>query len=232
MAFKNKQDYFGLGSIDGLTLVSTAENKSSNVAEATDEAGFVVATEKQEDQMAPSCDFIVTNEVELSDIVLGEITAISNKNYVLGEISISTSAGSPVTVSCSGMQVEDVTNFNSCTAELPSVTLSPLHHAQTFGAFTISGTGAHLIQSTFTASSTVSTATKNNQVLAHDITDARITVTGTIQVSSSTYAAPTITPSSNWVLSSPLTETNPDGDFPTYTFTLTSYLSAIEPTNS
>lgn len=109
---------------------------------------------------------------------------------------------------------------------MPNVSISPLHHAQTFGAFTYSGTGAHLTQSTFAAECTVSTADKDGVPLAHDIVGGRVTVNGTIQVSNSSYGTPTITPSNGWGLTQPLTETNPDGDFPTYTFGLTNYLSA------
>lgn len=109
---------------------------------------------------------------------------------------------------------------------MPSVTVSPLHHAQTFGAFAITGAGAHLTQSSFAAECTVSTADKDGVPLAHDIVGGKVTVTGTIQVSNSAYGVPTVTPTNGWSFTSPLTETNPDGDFPTYTFGLTTYLSA------
>ena len=109
---------------------------------------------------------------------------------------------------------------------MPNVTISPLHHAQNFGAFTIAGSGAHLTQSTFAAECTVSTADKDGVPLAHDIVGGKVTVTGTIQVSNSSYGVPTVTPSNGWDMTSPLTETNPDGDFPTYTFGLTNYLGA------
>lgn len=44
MAFKTKIDYYGLGDVNGIVLVSTTENKTESVAEAQGEDGFVVAT--------------------------------------------------------------------------------------------------------------------------------------------------------------------------------------------
>lgn len=83
-----------------------------------------------------------------------------------------------------------------------------------------------MTQSSLDATATLTTATKDGDVLAHDISEAMMNVTGTIQVSDSTYGVPTIAPADGWVLTAPLTETNPDSDFPTYTFTVTRYLAA------
>lgn len=179
---------------------------------------------------APACDYIVTNNIDLSAITLGTVKQIdvlsSNTNYCLGEVTITTAAGSAPTITASGSQVESGVAKSACTAKTPSVTVSRLHHAQNFGAFGLqAGFGAHLTQCTFTAQCTVSTADKDGTPLAHDIVDGRCTVTGTIQCSTSPYTLPVITPTNGWEITAPLSETNPDGDFPTYTFTLTNYLS-------
>ena len=81
------------------------------------------------------------------------------------------------------MQVEDSLLAGTCKATLPSVGVDALHHAQTFGAFTLSGAGAHLTQSTYSAQCEVSTAEKDGVILAHDIVGGTVTVNGTIQVS-------------------------------------------------
>ena len=116
--------------------------------------------------------------------------------------------------------------LSGCTATLPGITVSGLHHAQTFGAFSISGAGAHLTQSTWSAQCDVSPAEKDGQMLAHDIVGGTVTVTGTIQVSDASYPVPTLSVASGWTITAPLTETNPDSNYPTYTFTITKYLSA------
>ena len=129
-------------------------------------------------------------------------------------------------MTASGSQVEDDIVLSSCTATLPGITVSGLHHAQTFGAFTYTGTGAHLTQSTWSAQCDISPAEKDGTMLAHDIVGGTVTVNGTIQVSDPSYPVPVVTPASGWTFTAPLTETNPDSNFPTYTFTITKYLSA------
>ena len=107
--------------------------------------------------------------------------------------------------------------------------MTALHHAQNFGAFTISGQGAHLTSSTLTIGGQVSTADKDGKVIASDLTDGRMTISGTIQVSDQTYGIPTLSLTDGWAITSPLTETNPNSEFPTYSFGLTRYLDHTEP---
>ena len=102
MAFKTKTDYFGLSSVDGLVITDTSENKSAGMAEAKDEAGFVIATQMLDEQSAPSCSYVVTKNLTLSNIVLGQKKKIQEKNDVVGSVTINTSAGSPVTLEASG----------------------------------------------------------------------------------------------------------------------------------
>ena len=88
--FKQKQDYYGLGEIDGLTLVSTTENKSESTVEAQGENGFVVAVEGFGVKSAPACDFVITKGITLSSITFGDITVIDGKNYCLASLEINT----------------------------------------------------------------------------------------------------------------------------------------------
>jgi len=103
MAFKTKQDYYGLGQISGLVLIGTTENKSASTVEAQGEDGFVVATEMFGVRSAPSCEYIITGNVDISNVRFGSITTLSNLgNFVLTNFEINTSAGSAPTVSASG----------------------------------------------------------------------------------------------------------------------------------
>ena len=109
---------------------------------------------------------------------------------------------------------------------LPAITISGLFHAQDFGAFTLGGTGAHLTSCTLEIAGTIATATKDGEIIAHDLTDVRMTVTANIQVSDSSYGDPTVTAASGWKITGPISETNPDADFPSYTCQLTKTIAA------
>lgn len=233
MSLKQKTDYYGLTTLDSnLVLVSTTENKSQSTVEAQGEDGFVVAVESFGLRAAPTCEYVLKHDVDMSGIKMGAITAITGMgDFVLSSFEVSTQAGSAPTVSASGSQVEPNAT-TTCYAMLPAITIGALHHAQTFGAFTLSGAGAHLTQSTFSAQCEVSTAEKDGDILAHDIVGGTVTVSGTIQVSDPSYPIPTVTPANGWTITSPITETNPDSNFPTYTFTLTKYLVGQETTNT
>lgn len=225
MSFKTKQDYYGLGAVTGLALTGTAENKSLSTAEARGEDGFVVAVESFGETSAPSCDLVVKGDVTLESIVLGAITTINSHKYCLANLSITTAAGAAPTVSASGQQVADNATVR-CKVTLPAIVISGLFHAQTFGAFTLGGTGAHLTSCTLEIAGTIATATKDGEIIAHDLTDVRMTVTANIQVSDSSYGAPSVTASSGWKITGPISETNPDADFPSYTCQLTKTIAA------
>lgn len=230
MALKTKTDYYGIATT-GLEVSDTSENRSISTAEAQGEDGFVVATESFGEKVAPTVNYVVTGtSVTLSDVVLGERIAFGTgqnaHKLMLATITISTSAGNAPTVSATGQQVEDGDGIDNCTVTLDDVTISGLHHAQFFGGITMSGTGAHLTSSTYTLECTISTADVDGVTKASDLTGGKRTFTGNITVSGSTYAVPTITLPSGWHFTTPVTETNPNGDFPTYTFTAEAPLAA------
>ena len=181
------------------------------------------------ERTAPACSYIIKGRtVQLSSIVLGKVNEIDGHSFCVSEIAIQTGAGQVPTMSINGQQIEDNAT-EACTTTASGTTVTGLHHAQTFGAFTISGQGAHLTQSSWSAACTINTAEKDGVMIAHDITDGRMTVTGTIQVSNASYPTPVLSAADGWKTTSPLSETNPNGDYPTYSFTLTKYLTAVEP---
>lgn len=229
MAFKNKVDIYGLSSVTGLEIASVTENKTVQTVEAQGEDGFIIANQVYGETNAPACDYVVKGRnISLGTVTLGGITTADGKSYCLTNVGITTGAGQTPTVNASGTQVEDNATA-ACTAELTGVTFSGLHHAQTFGAFQLSGTGAHLTNSSLEAACTVNPVTKDGVIIAHDITDGRITINGTIQVSDATYPIPTLSVANGWIVTAPISETNPDSNYPTYNFTLTKYLTAIHP---
>lgn len=226
MALKTKTDYFGLAS-KGFEVTDTAENRSAGyVAEARGPDGFLVSADSGGEIVAPSCDYVVTGSASLGSVVIGSISEILSKKVALGGISITTQAGQAPKMTATGSQVEDGATAH-CKATLSGITLSPLFHAQDFGLFTVSN--GQLQQSTLEISGDIATALVDGVVKASDLVGAAVTVSGTIVGvdASGTIKVPTVTlktPTGNvlpGVLTQPLTETNPNGEYPTYTFTAT-----------
>ncbi len=224
MALKTKVDYFGLATA-GFSVSDTAENRQPGyVAEARGPDNFLVAVDSGEESVGPSVDYVVTGSASLASVVLGSVTTILGKPVALGGISVTTQAGQPPKMTATGKEIESGGSAH-CTATVSGVTLSPLYHAQDFGLFTV--TGGQLQQSTLEISGDIATAAVDGVVKSSDLVGAAVTVSGTIVGVSDAGAVstPTValkTPGGNvlaGVLTQPLTETNPNGEFPTYTFT-------------
>lgn len=223
MSLLAKTDYYGLASA-GFEVESTAENKSVGFqAEARGDDGFLVAVEVGDDVLAPTVNYVVTSNATASGIVLGSVNTVNNKKIALGSVSITTAAGEPVRMSASGSQIED-NGTAHCTATLGSISLSSLFHAQDFGLFTVAN--GQLVNSTLNAEGNVATALVDGVIKASDLVGAQLRVSGTIVGvnNAGVISTPTVTlnaPTGN-VLSghftTPLTQENPNGDFPQYTF--------------
>lgn len=223
MSLLAKTDYYGLASA-GFEVESTAENKSVGFqAEARGDNGFLVAVEVGDDVLAPTVNYVVTSNASASGIVLGSVNTVNNKKIALGSVTITTAAGEPVRMSASGSQIED-SGTAHCTATLGSISLSSLFHAQDFGLFTVAN--GQLVNSTLNAEGNVATALVDGVIKASDLVGAQLRVSGTIVGvnNAGVISTPTVTlnaPSGN-VLSghftTPLTQENPNGDFPQYTF--------------
>lgn len=141
----------------------------------------------------------------------------------MGGLTITTSAGEPVRMTATGSEIE-ANGVAHCTATLSGLSLSSLFHSQTFGLFTVSN--GQLTDSTLTIDGNIATADIDGIIKASDLVGASIRVSGTIVGvdDTGTIATPSITlntPSGNvlpGVITQPLTQTNPNGDFPTYEF--------------
>lgn len=231
MALLNKIDYWGL-SASGFEVESTSENKAVGfTAEARGENGFLVALEVGGERIAPTVNYIATNDVDIASVKLGEVKTIGGKQLALGSLTITTGAGEPVRATATGSQIEDG-GEEHCTATLSGIALSPLFHAQTFGLF--SYTNGQLTNSTLNVEGTVATAEKDGVIVASDLVGASIRVSGTLigVTDAGAIATPTLsvgTPSGNvlsGVITQPLTLDNPNGDYPSYNFEITFGLKA------
>ena len=233
MALKTKTDYFGLAS-KGFEVTDTAENRAAGyVAEARGPDNFLVAADSGGEIVAPSCDYVVTGTATLGSVVIGSVSTILTKKVALGGISITTQAGQAPKMTATGREIE-ANGTAHCKATLSGISLSPLFHAQDFGLFTVSN--GQLQQSTLEISGDIATAMVDGVVKASDLVGAAVSVSGTIVGvdASGAIKTPTVTlktPTGNvlqGVLTQPLTETNPNGEYPTYTFTATFGIKADE----
>lgn len=223
MALKQKVDYFGL-SASGFEVTDTAENKAAGfIAEARGDDNFLVAVDASGEVIKPTVDYVVTGSAELTSVKLGDVKEILGKKIALGGITINTAAGQAPTMQATGSQIEDDGTAH-CTATLAGVTLSPLYHAQDFGLFTV--TNGQLNSSTLTIEGEIGTTMVDGVIKSSDLVGASMRVAGSIVgvTDNGTIATPSVTinaPSGNvlsGVMTTPLSETNSNGQFPVYNF--------------
>lgn len=114
MAFISKTDFFELGDLSALIVSDSADGKSAQNVTALKEDGSVGANTVFGEQLAPSNTYKIAGAVTKS-IVLGGVTTVDSKKVMLGNVSISTSAGGEPSFQASGEEVEDNASTNSCT---------------------------------------------------------------------------------------------------------------------
>lgn len=215
MSWASKQDYCGLAVTGKLICRKADENRSGSYLEKTGEHGDIVATKAYGTANAsPSNEYAIAADVTLAP-VLGAVTAVDGKKYMLQSVSVSTGSATEPTLSATAVQVEDGAATGNKFAA-PSTALSPDDVAQfLFGGFTLSGTGCELTQCNAEISCTVGLTTVNGDPVASDPHTAHVTLSVTVIQTGET--APTVTPASGWDLSAPLTCSDPDADLPTWT---------------
>lgn len=223
------------GSIDGLTPKSSSDGKSSSVAEAPNEYGDTAAHDVYGEVLAPSTEYAVTGDVDLSDIVLGSIhshtigsggSAITKK-IMLTTVAITTQAGNPPTVTISGVEVESGATAKRTYAL--SGTLTPRSKAQDVcGAFTAS---ANFTQIQTTAQVDPHVQTVKGVPVASDASHGRIEVQATMTDGAGTG---TITAASGggFTVTAAPAETDPDANYITRAATATKFLAGTEAPSS
>lgn len=236
MSLLAKTDYFGLSG-SGWVVSDNSENKSVGyTAEAQGPDGFLVAVDAGPDNASPACDYVATSTATLTSVTLGSVQSVmvggSSRKIALGSITINTAAGQNPTLNATGQEIEN-NGSAGCTCTLGSITVSPLFHAQDFGLFTV--TNGQLTQSTLTINGDIGTAMVDGVIKASDLVGGSVTVTGTIVGvnDSGVISTPTITTLTAdlgnvgpGVVTQPLTLTNSNGQFPSYSFTVTYPLKA------
>ncbi len=231
MSFLSKKDYFNVaGDGNGLTIVSSDENKSTSVAEAINDKGDVVKQEVYGEMSAPSCSYVVHADAALENLTLGEERGAtsSTRGNIITNVSISTGAGSPPTVQVSGESANGVHCSEDCYYEVPEATLEPCHHAQALWGISWAsiGSGFYVTQANYTAECSLTKATKDGETVAWDIIGGKLTATLTIQ-GTGTSGTPSIS-ATGWTCTSPMSLSNPDSGYETYSVTYTKNLAHTE----
>lgn len=241
--FIEKIDYFGLAGTS-LAVTSDTSGYSAEAIEPTDDKGSYIkdASMTYSAKLSPSNDYAVKAKWSPETFALGSINTVrlatpassgiaaqeKDWSICLTNVSISTSAGSTPTVSASGESVEDG-SVATCTYNATGFVLPTTHHAHILmDAFTLTGDGCYLKSANYTMSCSLGTATKNGTVLSHDVyegvVECQIDILQVKDANPDVTTPPVVTPGEDWVITSPLTRTNSDSDYPTWSATLRKYL--------
>ena len=226
MAFLAKTDYFGLTTAPtNFQIVSSDENRSASTAEAQNEKGDVVATQMYGETSAPSCNYVLSGTSDTASIgTMGNPISSGSLNYVITNISITTGAATPPSITVSGEEVQSGTHCsNDCYYDIPTATLEPCHHAQALFGFDFDniGSGFYVIQANYTIECTLTKATVNGETVSYDITAGKVTAQFTIQGTGESGTPSLDAPNQSWIVTSPLTQSNPDAGYETYTIGFT-----------
>lgn len=228
MSLSTRIDHFTQAANTVIKQIASTSNTDFAVkATATNERGDIIVRDVSESRDSPSDDFVCFAAGDV-DLDLGAVfTYETTKIACLLGINIQTSAGAAPKVTLSGEQLQAGATVTS-TIAVGAITLSPRHKAQILaGAFTLAGTGCHLTDCSLDVKANLTRATKDGVTLAHDVSGATITVSGTVVQTGAT--APTIAAVSGWTLNTPAAQANPDAGYTTWTFECTKDLTSAEP---
>ena len=223
--FSAPVNYWGV--ISGLTPKSSSDGKTSSVAEAQNAYGDTVAHDVYGEVLAPSTEYAVTSDVDLSDIVLGSVvtygTGSAAKTLMLTQVQINTQAGNPPSVTISGVEVEG--GATALRTYALTGTLKPRSKAQDVcGAFTAS---ASFTQINTTASVDSHVETVAGTPVASDCAHGRIEVQATL-TDGTGNATITASQSGGFTVTAAPAESDPDANYITRTATATKFLSGTE----
>lgn len=127
------------GDLPGLTAKSSQDGRTSSVAECPNSYGDTVAHDVYGDVIAPSVEYAVTGEIKKEDVLiaLGAVFKHGEKHIMPTTVAVNTQAGTPPTVTISGVEVE--AGAKSLRTYPVNIDLTPRSKAQdVVGAFTAS----------------------------------------------------------------------------------------------
>lgn len=218
MSWIKKSDYCGFSSQSMLSLKSVTSNTTGQYLEKAGHNGDIAATKAFGETSAPSCEYTIVSAGTLSNVKLGAITTVDGKAYALESIHYENGADSEPAFTATARQVENgAATENYFTVPALAVDTDEIA-APILSAFTLSGSGCELVKCSADISCSVKVHTVAGDPVASDVTMGHIQVQATIGQYGDT--APTVTPGTDWDVSSPLTCSDPDADMPSWTVTL------------
>lgn len=209
------------GTISGLTPKSSSDGKSSNEAEAPNNFGDTIAHDEYGETLAPSTEFAVTDEVDLSELELGKIYSASSKKIMLTTVVVNTQAGTPPTVTLSGVEVESGASDQRTYAL--SGTVLPRSKAQDVAGAFASDEKFTQINTTFSVDPHVQTV--NGDPVASDASHGKIEAQATMTDGTGNGA---ISAGTGFAITAAQAESDPDAGYRTLTATATKYLAGTE----
>lgn len=254
MSFIPKQDWFNLtgsGGCSALKLSDSSFSGSMQLATASDEWGDIANKEAYGLNYTVSNSYKLCASMgsgDTIDITLGgagivqtfENGSINGHSVktVMTSFSIGTSAGGEPTISASGEMTEDTDeevfaddNCYPCEYEVKIGALNPKRHAQLIDinqAVPCAITNGYLVGANYDINCSLAKSTVNGVPVAADVTGGVVTCNITInaKLENGEYLAPsvTLTPNSVWKMTTPLSMTDGDASFKTYTAGFTMYL--------
>jgi hypothetical protein len=218
MSFIAKPDYYGLAAqyASGLKLKSSAQNASSSRAIAQNHVGDVIASVEFGETSAPTCEYIAENGLEGFNPVLGSIATAGGKHYVLTSVTIKKSLGQAVNIQCAGQELPADVALGSCTCPMGAFNLPAGLHAEILkNAFSFASGGLNTLKEyTIAFQCDFYSETVDGVIVAWDIGNPRMTVAATIQQAGS--APPSLTDGDGWRCNAPLSTTNADAEYPSW----------------
>jgi len=176
---------------------------------------------------APTCNYVLQGDASTSSIEMGDEITSGTKKYVITSIQFSTGAATPPSVTVTGEEVPSGSHCSSdCYYDVPSATIECCHHAQALWGITWTGIGAgfYVTQANYTVECQLTKATKDGETVSYDVTGGKMTAELTIQGTGGS-GTPSITAPTGWIITSPLSLSNPDSAYETYSVTLTKNLA-------
>lgn len=222
MSWETKKDYCGMAVENKIVIKSSSLNRSGSYLEKPGQHGAIAATKAYGTTDAPSCEYTIEakHRFGAGAIKLGKITEVDSKKYALASIHYENGADAEPVFSSTAQQVENsATNENSSTFAVPAFEVDTQECAAIImSAFTFEGANCELTKVAMDASCNVKPHTVKGVIVASDVTMGHVQVQVTIEQYGET--APTLAAAEGWDISSPLTCSDPDADFPTWTATL------------
>jgi len=222
--FSAAESYFG--TITGLTAKESSDGKTGSVAEAQSAIGDTIAHDEYAQLMAPSTTYAVTADVTLSSLpALGSIVGTTNKIMVT-QVTVTTSAGQPPTVTISGQQVHSSATAKR-TYAIEGELKARCKAQDVCTAFTAPGQSATWDFNSVTTTYSVDFVKQSvaGDIVAACATHGRIEVNATV---TDAGGSASLTASNNWTITSPAAKSAPDEGYVSVTATATKWLTGSE----